>query len=110
MPDYDELNVDEQIHNYDDRYRCMTRFKSEIHGTSKVEDPTSQAHHNKKIRCFFLLSVIMFITDDRCSMPMHTLMTNFVDSQGGSCVLVKTINRLGVCSSADTLARFIQHR
>ena len=25
-------------------------------------------------------------------------------------MLVKTLNRLGVCSSADTLARFIQHK
>ena len=41
---------------------------------------------------------------------MHTLMTDLVESQGGSSVLVKTLNRLGVCSSADTLARFIQHK
>ena len=112
--DYDELNIDEQIAKIDpllwSAIRCMTRSKSEIRGISKVHDPTSQIHHVKKIRCFFLLCVIMFITDERCSMPMHTLMTDMVESQGGSSVLVKTLNRLGVCSSADTLARFIQHR
>ena len=43
-------------------------------------------------------------------MPMHTLLTDMVESQGGSSVLVRTLNRLGVCSSADTLARFIQHK
>ena len=102
-----ELNFDKQIAEIDPllwtAIRCMTRSKSEIRGISKVHDPTSQIYHIKKIRCFFLLCVIMFITDDRCSMPLHTLMTDIVESQGGSCVLVKTLNRLGVCSSADTL-------
>ena len=52
----------------------------------------------------------MFITDDRCSVPMRTLLTDMVESQGWSSVLVRTLNPLGVCSSADTLARFIQHK
>ena len=112
--DYDELNVDEQIANIDPQLwnaMCrITRSKSEIRGTSKVIDPNSPAYHVKKVRRFFLLCAIMFSTDDRCSMPMHTLMTDLVESQGGSSVLVKTLNRLGVCSSADTLARFIQHK
>ena len=43
-------------------------------------------------------------------MPMHTLITDLVESQGGSTVLIRTLNRLGVCSSADTLARFRQHK
>ena len=112
--DYDELNVDEQITKVDpylwNALCSITRSKSEICGRSKVDDPTSQVHHLKRIRCFFLLCVIMFITDDRCSVPMHTLLTDMVESQGGSSVLVRTLNRLGVCSSADTLARFIQHK
>ena len=36
--------------------------------------------------------------------------TDLVESQGGSSVLVKLLNGLGVCAFADTLARFIQHR
>ena len=114
LQDYDELNVDEQIANIDPQLWnamcCITRSKSEIRDTSKVIDPNSPAYHVKKVRRFFLLCAIMFSTDDRCSMPMHTLMTDLVESQGGSSVLVKTLNRLGVCSSADTLARFIQHK
>ena len=43
-------------------------------------------------------------------MPMHTLITDLIESQGGSLMLVKTLNRLGVCTSADSLARFIQHK
>ena len=32
-----------------------------------------------------------------------------IDSQGGSAMLVRALNRLGICSSSDTLARSIQH-
>ena len=38
----------------------------------------------------------MFCTDDRCSFPLHTLVTDLVDSQGGSALLIKILNRLGV--------------
>ena len=49
----------------------------------------------------------MFCTDDRCSIPLHTLITDMVESYGGSTQLVKIF---GICSSADTLARSIQYR
>ena len=41
---------------------------------------------------------------------MHTLITDVVESQGGSTLLVRMLNRIGVCASADTLSRFIQHK
>ena len=112
--EYDELKLNElipQIHPTLWSSLCtLTRSKSEIRGTSKVNDPSSMAAHIKRVRRYFLLCMILFCTDDRCSMPMHTLITDLVESQGGSSVLVRVLNRLGVCSSADTLARFIQHR
>ena len=43
-------------------------------------------------------------------MPMHTLLTDTIESQGGSALLIKILNRLGVCASADTLSRFIQYK
>ena len=88
----------------------LTQSNSEIRGTSKVNDHQSTAHHVKKVQRFFLLCAILFCTDDRCSIPMHTLMTDLVESQGGSSVLVRVLNRLGVCSSSDTLARFVQFK
>ena len=112
--DYDDINLDEQISNLDHKLWnaicILTQSKSEIRGTSKVNDHQSTAHHVKKVRRFFLLCAILFCTDDRCSIPMHTLMTDLVESQGGSSVLVRVLNRLGVCSSADTLAHFIQFK
>ena len=112
--DYDDLHLDEHIAKIDPQLwnaMCvLTRSKSESRGTSKVNDHHSTAHHVKKIRRFFILCTILFSTDDRCSIPMHTLITDLIESQGGSSVLVRILNRLGVCSSADTLARFVQFK
>ena len=88
----------------------LTRSTSEIRGTSKVNDPSSSAYHTKRVRHLFLLCTIMFCTDDRCSMPMHTLLTDTIESQGESALLIKILNRLGVCASADTLSRFVQYK
>ena len=52
----------------------------------------------------------MFCTDDRCYLPLHNLITDMVESFGGSALLIRILNRLGICSSADTLARSIQYR
>ncbi len=67
-------------------------------------------HTQKKIRRYFILCCILFCTDARCSRPLHQLITNVVESQGGSALLIKILNRLGVCTSADTLSRFVQHK
>ena len=76
---------------------------SDLRGTSKVQDPSSTAHHTKRVHRLFLLCTILFCTDDRCSMPLHTLLTDTIESQGGSGLLIKLLNQLGVCASADTL-------
>ena len=77
-----------------------------------MTDPSSSAYHTKRVRCLFLLCTMLSLcTDDRCSMPLHTLMTDVVESQGGSALLVQILNRLGViCVSADTLSRFVQYK
>ena len=112
--EHDELNFDniiEQIHPKLWNAICLlTRSTSERRGTSKVTDPQSIAYHTKRARRLFLLCTILFCTDDRCSMPLHTLLTDTVESQGGSALLVQILNRLGVCASADTLSRFIQYK
>ena len=43
----------------------------------------------------------MFIADDRCLQPLHILIADIVDSQEGSALLHKTLNRLGVCVSQE---------
>ena len=41
---------------------------------------------------------------------MHGLIADVIDSYDGSDVLIRKLNRLGVCSSADILSRIIHHR
>ena len=64
----------------------------------------------RTVRRFFCLCALMFCSNDRCCTPMHYLITDMVGGLGGSTLFVKMLNRLGVCSSADTLARAIQYR
>ena len=40
---------------------------------------------------------------------MHTLLTDVIYRQGKSALLAKVLNRMGVCSSSDTLSKFINH-
>ena len=75
-----------------------------------VANLSQNFNHGKQIRRFFLLCMILFNADDRCSLPLHTLLTDMIDSQGGTALLVKILNRLGICASADTLSRFIQYK
>ena len=87
----------------------ITQSVSERKGKGKATDFTLH-QHVKSIRRFFCLCVLMFCTNDRCYTPVHNLITDMVDGLGGSTLLIKILNRLGACSSADTLARSIQFR
>ena len=51
----------------------------------------------------------MFCVNSHCHMPLHSLLTDIIDGLGGSTELIKIFNRLGICASADTLARRIQY-
>lgn len=53
---------------------------------------------------------MMFCIIEDYTIPLHTLITDVIDGQGGSAMLIKILNRLGVCASADTLSRYIQHK
>ena len=112
--EYDDNDIDKLIAETDEKLWeavcLLTRSVSERRGKSKASDPTSTSYHTKKVRRYFLLCALLFCTDDRCSLPLHTLVTDVVDSQGGSALLIKILNRLGVCTSTDTLSRFIQHK
>ena len=112
--EYESLDIDQLIKEIDpelwETVCILTRSISEKRGTSRVTDESSQVFHIKKTRCFYLLCSLLFVTDDRCSLPMHTLLTDLVDSQGGSTLLIRVLNRLGICASLETLSRFIQHK
>ena len=52
----------------------------------------------------------MFCINEDFTQPLHTLITDLVEGQGGSALLIRMLNRLGACASADTLARYIQQK
>ena len=112
--DHDNLDVEELIADMDPKLweaiTLLTQSLSERRGTCKADKENSTAYHIKRVRRLFLLCNLMFITDDRCSIPLHILLADLVESQGGSALLHRILNRVGVCASSDTLSRFMQHK
>ena len=112
--DHDQIDINDLIDEIPPKLwqavTLLTESVSERRGTSTVSKSDSASYHIKRIIRFFLLCCMMFITDDRCSIPLHILIADLVEGQGGSAWLHKILNRLGVCASADTLSRFIQHK
>ena len=84
----------------------LTRSASERRGIACKSKLGEQ--HKKQLRRYFLLCLVMFCVDDRCSLPMHVLLADLIDSQGGTAFLIHALNKLGICSSLDTLQRHIQ--
>ena len=41
-------------------------------------------------------------------MPLHLLLTDLIDSQGGSNELIRLLNRLGAVASVETHRRYVQ--
>ena len=52
----------------------------------------------------------MFATNCQSTLPIHTFITDVVEMCGGNTRLVRFLNRLGVCASTDTHARYVQYR
>ena len=77
--------------------------------TQQCDHPEPASHSHRRVRCFFVLCVLHFCTDHRCSMPLHTLLTAIVETCGGSSKLVHILNRLGAVSSSDTHDRYVQY-
>ena len=60
-------------------------------------------------RMFYIMCSLFFITDNWCSIPLHTLLTDIVYSHGGTTELVQVMNRLGMISSEDTHAQYVDN-
>ena len=110
---FDAVNFDQLIEKTDSTvwtFICeLTKSTSEVRGTSKGNDPHSTSHHVKRVRRLFCTCLLRYIIDDRCNFPLHNLIADAVDAYGGSSVLIKLMNRLGLCSSETKLRKFIQH-
>ena len=63
-----------------------------------------------KVRCFVCVCVLLYTTNSQCSFPLHTFLTDAIETCGGSSRLIKLLNHLGICTSAGTHARYVQYR
>ena len=94
--DYSDLNVKKHISNVpkDLWYAIcqLTRSKRERDGKSRASE-TGLDHQIKNLRRFFIVCAICFCTNERCSSEMHTLLTDIIDSQGGTELLIRILNR-----------------
>ena len=76
--------------------------------TSSTSEKQPESASIKDLRRAFIISLIMYCIDSRSSMPFQLILADIVDCYGGSTELLKILNRLGVCTSLDTLLRHIQ--
>ena len=66
--------------------------------------------HVRKMRRFFCVCTMLYITNTQCSFPLHVLLADAIETCGGSNRLTKLLNRFGACASPDTHARYVQYR
>jgi hypothetical protein len=75
------------------------------HNASVKED--SLTGRIKYLRRAYLVSLMIFITNSECNSPFHAVLSDVIESCGGSTELITILNRFGICSSVDTLKRII---
>ena len=102
----EDIDIDSFINDLDpDIWKAICLLTQPL--SSKAKKGTS---HVRKIRRCFCVCVLFFSMNSQCSFPMHTLITDAIETCGGSSRLQKLLNRLGACASIDTHARYIQYR
>lgn len=50
---------------------------------------------------------MFYATGGNCSVPLHTVLTDYIEASGDSSALISVLNRLGAVASSDTLDRHI---
>ena len=77
--------------------------------SGKMGRKQSDSHiHEMKVRIAYTLCVIVFCaTGGRCSVPLHILLTDYIETSGGSSEIITILNRLGAVASKETLDRHI---
>ena len=85
----------------------LTQSVNERKGRSASIKEDSFAGCIKRLRRAYLVSLIIFITNSECNSPFHAVLSDVIESCGGSTELITILNRFGICSSVDTLKRII---
>ena len=90
-----------------DLWDAVTRLTQSCN--EKLGRKQSHSHvHERKVRIAYIVCVIVFCaTGGRCSVPLHTVLTDYIEASGGSSALITMLNRLGAVASSETLDRHI---
>ena len=59
------------------------------------------------MRSFVCACTLLFTINSQCSFPLHTLIADAIETCSGSSRLMKFLNRLDVCTSADKHTRYM---
>lgn len=65
--------------------------------------------HIKKIHHFFILCILITTTNSKNLTPLHNILADAVEVNGGSRELLKILNRLGCAASPDTHDRYVTY-
>ena len=106
--DISQFDVDDTISNTDPMLWRMIVFLTRTTTESRKNIPPEKISQQRKLQCLYCLCVMLFATNRCCSVPLHILLTDLIDSQGGSYELIRILNRLGAVASVDTHRRYVQ--
>ena len=86
----------------------LTQSVNEHRGRTASVKESSFAGRIKRLRRVYLVSLILFMTNSECNFPFHVVLSDTIESCGGSTELITILNRLGIVVSVETLKRTIQ--
>ena len=106
--DISQFDVDTTLAGIDPvLWKMVTSMTKTVTESRNNTNPDNLSPH-RKLHCLYCLCVMFFASNRCCSMPIHVLLTDLIDSQGGSAELVRMLNGFGAVASVDTHRRYVQ--
>ena len=104
----ENIDVDKFINDLDpDVWKAVCLITQPL--SSRAKNSTDNSNI-RKIRRLFCICTLLFTTNSQCSFSLHTLLADAIETCRGSSRLMRLLNRVGACASADTHARYVQYR
>ena len=101
------LDINKELNNTNP---LLLKFLTNMTNSAQRRESCNSTEHIKKIRLYFILSLLKFCANPRKPMPIHNLIADTTEVCGGSRQLIRILNRLGCAASPDTHDRFVtQH-
>lgn len=108
--DISSFSVDETISTIDPViWKMIVMLTRTVKERRKNTSP-SNISLKRKLHCLYCVCVMFFATNTSCSVPLHVLLTDVIESQGGSYDLIRTLNKFGAVASIDTHRRYVQYQ